>query len=673
MRLSSSVVIGVFSLLAALCPMQVASAQAQENGAQPDAAASCTGAALTSRDESLAIGSGVSYGDSLQEVALYRLLSGIDQVPLKSEFQELSWGGPEGYEADYDVDTEKPAAPFSDLLIPAAQLEADHASYLLYYRAQDMLKQSGLRAYRPERGGPENTADWWLREEADPVYRNDDFAGWLQAMAASDTFHRIDRNAGRAWYRPLISSWTYFDPKKWDVANYDDVTGLALDKWQKEGLFVWSAVVFSRLRADQAEADGLIDWFYALHERMKSCSATRDETILYPLFRFHTLRLLFMRAAYGDDQQSYDKAMALMADAIGGDSNAVTSDNAAATRAALLMAGYVDGPQTFYPTVGEIIEGRVPQAKAWRNLRWTSARSFDDYIKLAEGQWADSSELEILNGLTTASLYRLLEGNAFTPEVRNTIAETGWLRSYLLDQPDINRHFLAYLADHHDTLKDEAKALLAVLETERAKENLLFLLRHTDLSVQIDDGINDHALWCNGIGVDAYRSTLADIMGPVLRMAEVPQLELWFNINYWHEYGHYETTPGKPAFTGVVPADRWPEWLGNSYLFNSWSDGEVVNYQEMTQLGHLPLPRDLLIGRVLDWAKAERSSFETLQSFFKLNGDQRVAEALHLAIRNTRNICRIGDPHRMSRAAWMVLHDNPRWQAWAEKTPYWYN
>jgi len=671
MRLPSPVVIGVFSLLAALCLMQMASAQAQENSALPNAAASCTGAALASRNESLAIGSGVRYGDSLQEVALYRLLTGIDQVPLKSEFQELSWSGPEGYEANYDVDTEKPAAPFSDLLIPAAQLEADHASYLLYYRVQDMLKQTGLRAYRPERGGPENAADWWLREEADPVYREDDFAGWLQAMAASDTFHRDYRDAGRAWYRPLYSSWTYFDPKQWDVGNYDGVTALAQDKWQKQGLFVWSAVVFSRLRTDQAEADGLIDWFYALHERVKSCTATREEMILYPLFRFHTLRLLFMRAAYDDDQQSYDKAMALMGDAVPG---STTSDASAAGRAALLMAGYGDGPQRFYPTTGELLEGRVPQAQAWRDLRWASARSFDDYIKLAAGQEAGSVEIAILDGLPTAALYRLLEGNAFTSEIRDKIAETGWLRSYLLDQADLNGHFLAYLADHHAELKDEAKMLLAVPPVERPKENLLFLLRHVELSVQMDNGWNDHALWCNGIGVEAFDATLADIMGPVLRMAEIPQAERWFNINYWYEYGHYDLKPGSPAFRGALPSERQPEWMGefNHYYY---SDGPGIpsSYQELSQLGHLPLPRDFLIGRVLDWAKAERSSFEKLQSFFKLNGDQRVAEALHLAIRNTRNICSVGDPHRMSRAAWIMLHDNPRWQAWAEKTPYWYN
>lgn len=657
---------GVALSLGVLCWLFPGPAKAQESGV-------CAGDALQARDESLKIGASIRYGDSLQEVALYRLLTGIDQAPLKSEFQGLSWSGPEGYTANYDYETEKPTAPFSDLLIPAAELEADPAAYIRYYGAQDMLKQSGLRSYRPERGGPENAADWWLREGADPIYREDDFAGWLQAMAASDTFHRPYRDAGRAWYRPLISSWTYFDPKKWDVANYDDVTALALRKWQQEENFIWSAVAFSRLRTDQAEADGVIDWFYALHARVKDCTATRGEDVLYPLFRFHTLRLLFMRAAYGDDQPAYDKAMALMADPIGTVQNTVTSDDTVATRAALLMAGYSDGPQTFYPTTGEIRDGRIPQAQAWRALRWASARGFDDYVKLAEGQDPDSSELYILNGLSNASLFHLLEGNAFTPEIRDTLAESGWLRTYLLGQDALNQRFLGYIADHHATLKDEAKALLAVPVVERDKENLLFLLRHTDLSVAIDAGWNSESLWCDGLGIDAYNATLADIMGPVLRMSEVPQRELWANINYWYEYGHYDVKPSAPAFSGAAHSDRRPEWLGASYTFAAWNDDSVSSYSEVAQLGRLPLPRDLLIGRVLDWAKSERSSFEKVQAFIGMKGDQRVAEALHLAIVNTRNICRIGDPHRMSRAAWIVLHDNPRWQEWADKTPYWYN
>jgi len=666
--------LGAAVSLAVLSRLSPTAARADETGM-------CMGAALSARDDALATGASIDYGDSLQEVALYRLLTGIDVKLLGREFQQLTSGGPDGYELIDEEAALKPKALFKDLLIPAADLQDDPVAYVLYYGAQDMLKQEGLRSYRPERGGPENVADWWLRETADPIYRRDDFVGWLQAMAASDTFHRMYRSAGRGWYRPLISSWTYFDPKQWDVANYDRVTSMALGKWRDEGRLIWAAVAFSRLRADQAEADGMIDWFYQLHQRVKACAAAKDEAILYPLLRFHTLRVLFTRAAYTDDQAFYEKAMALLADSVPAPAPAADlalangaigtiSDSSAARRAALLMAGYSDRPQSFYPTTPEILEGRAPQAQAWRDLRWASARTFDDYIKLAEGQETNSIEVAVLDGLPTAALYRLLEGNAFTPDVRDKIAESGWLRSYLLDQPDLNHRFLAYIADHHDELKDAAKALLAVPRDELAKENLLFLLRHVDLSVQIDTGWNDRRLWCNGLGIDAYGATLADIMGPVLRMSELPLAERWFNINYWYEYGHWDLTPASPTFSGTAPSDRRPQWMGG--LDRNDTDASDL-YQELSRLGHLSLPRDLLIGQVLDWAKSERSSFEKLQAFFGMKGDQRVAEALHLAIVNTRNICRIGDPRRMSRAAWIVLHDNPLWQDWAEKTPYWYN
>jgi hypothetical protein len=669
MRFSKARVVGALVFAATLSFASIPFAQAQQND-------TCTGAALAGRDEAIGIGASIDYGDSLHEVALYRLLTGIDATPLKSELQALNWDGPsdDTLLSETDTGSADAAGPFDPLLIPAAELEANHDSYLRYYHTQDWLKRSGLRSYRPERGGPENAADWWLRDDADPVYRENDFAGWLQAMAASDTFHRNYRIAGRGWYRPLISSWTYFDPKKWDVANYDRVTSLALDKWQQDGKPVWAAVVFSRLRTDQAEADGLIDWFYQLHAQVKACAATKEETVLYSLFRFHTLRLLFMRAAYQDDRQYYDKAMRLMADTIPGNRpGGSVSDENAATRAALLMAGYDKDRQIFYPAADDILSGNIPQAQAWRDLRWASAGSFDDYIKLAAGQEPQSHELAILNGLSTAALYRLLEANAFTPDIRNKLAETGWLRSYLLNQPSLNRQFLTYIADHHDALKEDAKALLAASDADRGKEDLLFLLRHMDLSVEIDTDWNQRALWCNGIGVDAYEATMADIMGPVLRMAEIPQAERWYNINYWHEYGYYDLAAPSPAFEGANPGERFPRWSGVSYLLVPGDNVGAVNYTELSQLGHLPLPRDLLIGRVLDWARSERSSFEKLQAFFGITGDQRVAEALHLAIRDMRNICRIGDPNRMSRAAWIVLHANPRWKAWAQKTPYWYN
>jgi hypothetical protein len=513
-------------------------------------------------------------------------------------------------------------------------------------------------------------------------------------MAASDTFHRILRAYGRAYYRPLISSWTYFDPKRWDVKRYDRITAQALEKWQKDGKIVWAAVAFSRVRTDQPEADALIDWFNSLHERVKTCAATKEELILYPLFRFHTLRLLFMRAAYlkndregrafynpeedallGQEARAfYDKAMALLGDpVIAISDNRTLSDAVVATRAALLMTGRSASRPLFYPDTKELLAGTTPHAKQWRELRWASAKTFDDYLKLAVDQEPADEELEILNGLSTAALYRLIEGNAFTPKIRKTLAESAWVRAYLLGQDDMSRRLLEYLAANHAELQADAKVVLDSSVTERPKESLLVLLRHPDLSALIDTQMNSHSLWCNGLGVDAYRNTISDIMGPVLRMAEIPQFDQWWTINYHYEYGLHTRPVSSPAFYAAQPSERWPDWLNANFNHRWTTNTDVVDYRELTQLGHLPLPRDLLIGRVLDWAADERSNLEPLLAFFHWKGDQRVAEALHLAIRNTRNICRVGDPHRMSRTAWIVLHDNPLWKSWADRTPYWYN
>ena len=64
--------------------------------AQQDPASLCTAGMLESRDDSISIGSSISYGDSLQEVALYRLVTGIDKTSLEGEFLMLTsigrWG-----------------------------------------------------------------------------------------------------------------------------------------------------------------------------------------------------------------------------------------------------------------------------------------------------------------------------------------------------------------------------------------------------------------------------------------------------------------------------------------------------------------------------------------------------------------------------------------------------
>jgi hypothetical protein len=123
---------------------------------QEGSLSACTDEGLKFRNDLISIGASITYGNSLDEVALYRLLTGIDYTLLSKDRRSLFWSGtpelPEG--------VAEASIGFADLLVPADQLEGMSTAYIRYYHAQDMLMQRGLRSYRPERGGPENAADW---------------------------------------------------------------------------------------------------------------------------------------------------------------------------------------------------------------------------------------------------------------------------------------------------------------------------------------------------------------------------------------------------------------------------------------------------------------------------------------------------------------------------------
>jgi hypothetical protein len=642
--------------------------------AQETQGGSCSAAAITTRDALIAAGASITYGNSLEEIAVYRRVTGIDADFLAGDFQTLPW-----FSGDYtDPEDGPPAAEqFRTLLMPAGELKLDTPAYERFHAAQDFLMQSGLRSYRPERGQGENAADWWLHDESDPVYRTDDFADWLQSMAASDTFHRSYRSYGKAYYRPLISSWTYFDPSFWDVDRYDRVTAHALSKWRDEGKFVWSAVAYSRVRHDQPEADALIAWFQDLDLRARNCTATTEDLILYPLFRFHTLRLLFTRAIALRQEDSraakanFDQAMGLLADRIGESDSGGIGDRTVATRAALLMAAYGGKGEAFYPDTDLLVSSPQPYVQSFRDLRWAAASSFRTYVELAQGQEPLEEEVEVLNGLSTQALYRLLEQGAFTPDFRLKLAESGWVRSYLLGQQEISDLFLQYLAANRHALEADVKTVLAAKGAERQRQQLLFLLRHSDFSMMIDN-VYERALWCSDLGDESYRDTVADLMGPVLRMAEIPAFDRWRAINYHHEYGYYTKTLAAPVFEAAGPSEEWPDWLEDHVGGSAPGNFPVVDVSELIRLRKIPAARDFLTRQAMAWANEERSIWESVLAFLHLNGDQEVAEALHLAITKTRQSCSEGDVPGSSRAAWIVLHDNPRWKEWAERTPYWY-
>jgi hypothetical protein len=658
---------------AALILLRVAFAQADFECPTPEQRAAQLAA--------LEIGAKLRYGDSVDELALYRLIRGIDQDLLPNEIRDIPWGGPDVPIADSPDDQE---AQFRILLTPESILHGSAEAVSAYQGAELFLQDSGLYSYRPEYGFADYPADWWLDGAQNRVYQTMDIAEWLQTMAASDTFHRVYRGYGKRSYRTLRTSWTYFDPWQWDKRAYTRVTDRALEKWRSNGDLLWLAAAFSRITTrDPAEAE-LLGYFDALHARVKSCGAGREELLIYPLFRFHALRLL-IQAGIEERDGSFDRALALLRDPVLPKPvrNDTTSDYAVGDRAAHLMAARLHE----FGTLGEyrqvVVGGRaepLPYGEegtyvdAFIDMSWAFANSYSEYLTLSKNRSPGIEEVLILNGLSARALWALAQSDAFTPEFRLAAAQSAWLRAFLLGQTKLADEILKAVGNHLPALSDMAPAILAAQGAEKERLTLLVLLRHPDITIQVrnDFGAGRSIRWCGDLSPAIYKATLEDLFGPVLRMDTIPISEQWYRINY--REGLMSASDTTPDYAARSPA-KWrtttPMWL--HWGWGYWDPMEnPIDMAELQRLSEVPAAPTYLMQRAIAWAEQAQSRFDPLRAWVGMEIDQRPAEALHLAIRSAKSGCdeREGP---LSRQAWIRLHDNPRWKAWADKTPYWYD
>jgi tetratricopeptide (TPR) repeat protein len=125
--------------------------------------------------------------------------------------------------------------------------------------------------------------------------------------------------------------------------------------------------------------------------------------------------------------------------------------------------------------------------------------------------------------------------------------------------------------------------------------------------------------------------------------------------------------------------DNW--WCGSTFVpAPDEENREVIQFTAATSIA----PPGFLSAQDADKGAKERAALSTLgampnyiskQVIQWANShpeDQRVPEALHLAVRSTRYGCTDKDSGRWSKAAFDLLHRKYPNSTWAKKTPYWF-
>jgi hypothetical protein len=314
---------------------------------------------------------------------------------------------------------------------------------------------------------------------------------------------------------------------------------------------------------------------------------------------------------------------------------------------------------------------------AFRNLSWAFSSDYVQYLQSTKSRFPSLEDELILNGLSVQALWELAQSDAFTPEFRSDVAQSAWLRAYLLGRTKIADEILAAVAAKVPAFAELGPQILAAHGPEKEHLTLLMLLRHPEIGIDLPRA-GSSTRWCGRLNPAAYQATVNDLFGPVLRLDTIPISEQWAAINYREglvERGN--TTPDYAA----RQSERWwwsgqyfmrsdPSWL--QYHSSSGPSPSPFDRNELRRLGELPAAPTYLADRAIAWANAAQGGIGAVRAWFGMTVDQRPAEALHLAVRAAKWGCS-DDEGPASRAAWIVLHKNAHWKEWADKTPYWYD
>jgi len=246
----------------------------------------------------------------------------------------------------------------------------------------------------------------------------------------------------------------------------------------------------------------------------------------------------------------------------------------------------------------------------------------------------DGDATWILNRtMPLAVLKRVATDQSLPPALRDRIALAIWVRAVVLGNNSIAHDIVPLLAEHLPELKP-------YLDTYRSASNqagrrfaaAFLLLKFPGLGIQVRPGAGREL--------------------PLNRMAHAdPE-------NWWCESDLKEESPDWLPSESEPLKILYPDGKPPSLAILSASE-EAAAREEWKRLSLMGAAPNYISASVLQWAK-------------KNPNDERVPEALHLAVQAGRWGC--GDDHteQFSRAVFQLLHRRYAGSTWANKTPYWY-
>ena len=301
--------------------------------------------------------------------------------------------------------------------------------------------------------------------------------------------------------------------------------------------------------------------------------------------------------------------------------------------------------------------GDVAMSPSTRNhflaLRLQLAESFESFLRAAPREWVfegfgflgadtnyqvllDADSLVVLNEqLPLRRLIEAAQSGFVPPHIREVLALATWVRAALIAEADSERAARALVSQYWPDLEGELAAYAAASDPQdKAFTLAYFLLRHP--------------------GARPF------LPATVRRREPINETDQ-FRDNWWCRFDWGSTMheaiylkrgrqhPGPPDRTRIKLS--FPPFLSDE-------DTQIAERQ-VRKLLAVPAGPNYLSQVVINWAKTHPE-------------DERVPQALHLAVRSTRVGCVDEDTTKYSKAAYQQLHRRYPESEWARETKYWY-
>lgn len=275
---------------------------------------------------------------------------------------------------------------------------------------------------------------------------------------------------------------------------------------------------------------------------------------------------------------------------------------------------------------------RVPAALSWnddgRELAVEDSESSAETKSQLGKPFFDVDAAKAINEqLPLSVLKEAARSNALAVGPRRDLVQAAWLRAALLGDTKTADELTPILASLIPDLSPLLNQYSSAQPDEKKFAAIYIWLRTPGLEPVVDAGFGREAPLTQQ---DSYRDNWWCASSLVAAAADENREVVQFTA--------VRTNPPPRFLTPAEVAQAEKEWTTLRSL------GTAPNY---------------IARQVIQWANAHRN-------------DQRVPEALHLAVRTTRYGCTDKDSARWSKAAFDVLHRNYPNNPWTKKTPYWF-